>query len=86
MWFSTSNMHIFISTGIAFAILNTIENLIHFMIGRDVSNKNEFGQFKIQWPTKDDLFKIIIVMIIFMILQGGLSVFFERIFFGAAKV
>ena len=58
--------HLFISSAIAFIILNIIENFIHYNIGR--SHQEE--KVKLEMPNFKDWIKIIVVMIIFAILQG----------------
>jgi hypothetical protein len=62
--------HIFISSFVTFIILNVIENYIHYNIGRNHKDK-EF--IKLSLPTAKDWFKIVFIMIIFAILQGGFT-------------
>ncbi len=58
--------HLFISSFIAFLFLNIFENMIHFSNGKHYDKKGFFFDI----PTKEELIKIIIIMLIFAILQG----------------
>jgi hypothetical protein len=57
---------------IVFLILNLIENIIHFSIGRNIDNKNS-PNIKIELPEFYDIIKILGIMIIFSILQASLT-------------
>jgi hypothetical protein len=58
---------------IIFAILNIIENLIHYNIGTN-AHLNEQSQFiKFNIPSTNDFIKILFVMLIFGITQGVLT-------------
>ncbi len=61
--------HLFITSFIIFILLNTIENVIHYSIGRESNQKS----IHITSPTKIDWIRIIIIMIIFAILQALLT-------------
>ena len=63
--------HIFLISFIVFAILNIIENVIHYNIGK-TSNSNRLD---ITNPSKKDWKKILITMFIFALLQGALSLY-----------
>jgi len=63
--------HIFLISFIVFAILNIIENVIHYNIGK-TSNGN---RLEITNPSKKDWKKIIITMFIFALLQGALTLY-----------
>lgn len=52
-----------------FIVLNFVENLIHFSIGRNVENKNN-TKVQFTMPSAYDLTKIVIIMIVFGLLQG----------------
>ena len=54
---------------IVFLFINTIENIIHFSIGRNIDNKNT-ANIKIEIPEVYDIIKIIFIMCIFSILQA----------------
>jgi hypothetical protein len=64
---------LFIVSFIVFIILNTIENIIHYSIGRE-SNREKLT---LKNPTKVDWTRIITIMIIFAILQAGLTCVFN---------
>ena len=66
----------FLASFTVFIILNTFENLIHYNIGR-ISEKKDI---KFYYPNHKDLYRIIIIMMIFAILQATLSGFIEKIF------
>lgn len=57
---------VFISSFIAFCILNIVENLIHYSIGR-TSNKKTI---EYKNPTPIDWVRILLIMLVFAILQG----------------
>lgn len=64
---------------IVFGILNLIENIIHYNIGRAYSNnENANNGYVLNFPTKKDLIKIIIVMIIFGLAQGLITEYFMK--------
>ena len=63
---------------VSFAVylfVNLFENLIHYNIGR--TSKNGDKHQEINLPSKEDLFKIVIVMLIFAGLQGLLTYWFN---------
>ncbi len=67
--------NIFLSSFVAFIILNVIENYIHYNIGRNREDK-EF--IKLSTPSVKDWIKIIFIMIVFAILQGGFTLFLSN--------
>jgi len=64
---------IFIISFFVFIFLNIIENLLHFTNGRQENQKI----FQLVMPKKRDWIKIVIIMIVFAILQGGITAFFN---------
>ena len=64
---------IFISM-LVYGILNLIENLIHYNIGRTHEN----DEFKFYIPNIYDFFKIIFIMILFGLAQGLLTELFIK--------
>jgi len=64
------NWKIFIASVVVFLILNTIENIIHYNIGK-TSDKDTL--FLLENPTSKDWIRIVLVMIIFAILQGSFT-------------
>lgn len=73
----TGEYHVIIASMIVFFILNFVENIIHFSIGRNVENKDD-SNLKFTFPEKYDLMKIIIIMIFFAILQGVLTYILDK--------
>jgi tetrahydromethanopterin S-methyltransferase subunit D len=65
----------FIASFIAFIVLNTIENILHYNIGR-TSNQDQVVVFKN--PTYKDWIRIIIIMTVFAILQSCLTLFIQH--------
>lgn len=70
MFLSTANIHLFLATSLVFIALNSLENLIHFTIGRNVQNRNKLTKWSFEIPTKTDIAKILVVMLIFAFFQG----------------
>lgn len=64
----TNYKTIFLAGFISFIILNFIENVLHYSIGRS-HRKN----YEIVFPSKNDFIKIIVIMILFAFLQGLLT-------------
>jgi hypothetical protein len=71
--FNSSNIHVVYASFIAYIFVNLFENLIHYNIGR-FSNKD----IKFVVPTKKDWLKIILVMVIFAIIQGLLTILLDK--------
>ncbi len=61
---------LFTSSIFVFMVLNIVENLIHFSIGRNVENKKELTKVNLEMHNTNDIIKIVIVMCIFALLQG----------------
>lgn len=69
----SKGVYLIIVSMVIFGILNLIENLIHYNIGRtSVSNKS----FIYELPLWNDLINIITIMIIFGIAQGLITEYF----------
>lgn len=58
---------------LVFGILNLIENVIHYNIGRSY---NSHDSFIFNLPTYEDFIKIIIVMVIFGLAQGLITEYY----------
>jgi hypothetical protein len=67
--------NIFMASFVAFIILNIIENYIHYNIGR---NREDLQFIKLSMPSKRDWLRIVVIMIIFAILQGGFTLFLSK--------
>jgi hypothetical protein len=71
LYHQKNTFHLFVISFIVFAILNIIENVIHYNIGKTSNAEFEFSN-----PTLIDWKKIIVTMIIFALLQGFLTMYF----------
>jgi len=71
LYHQKNTFHLFIISFIVFALLNTIENVIHYNIGKTSNRPLEISN-----PTIIDWKKIIVTMIIFALLQGFLTMYF----------
>lgn len=69
---------IIVSSIIVFIILNTIENVIHFSIGRGDMGTSS-SKIHLVKPTCQDWVRIIMIMLLFAILQGTLTYYFTKI-------
>lgn len=67
------SVHILVISIIIFVVLNIIENVFHYNIG-----KYSDRTVKIDNPTTGDWSKIIIVMLVFALIQGLLTIFFTQ--------
>jgi hypothetical protein len=70
-----ASVHLIIVSFLVYIFVNIIENTIHYNIGK-FSNQDEY-HFDI--PTKIDWIRIIIIMIIFALLQGFLTYYFNSL-------
>jgi hypothetical protein len=66
--------HLVLASSVVFLILNFVENLIHYNIGR--SNESNI---KLKMPSVSDMLRIIVVMIVFAVLQGIFTDLFIRL-------
>ena len=70
---SSSSIRLIAVSFCVYLVVNLFENLIHYNIGR-FSNKDT----KFELPTRKDWLKIIVVMFVFALLQGLLTVWFQQ--------
>jgi hypothetical protein len=66
------NMKLFAVSFFVYLFVNMVENLFHYNIGK---HSNE--RLKLEIPTRDDWIKIIVVMLVFAGLQGGLTCYVD---------
>ena len=66
-----NTFHLFIISFIIFAVVNIVENVIHYNIGKTSNTEFEFSN-----PTLIDWKKIIVTMVIFAFLQALLTMYF----------
>ena len=71
---SGSSIHLIIISFCVYIFVNLFENIIHYNIGK-FSNR----ETKIEMPSKKDWLKIIVVMCVFALLQGVLTVWFNTL-------
>ena len=72
---SGASVHIIMISFVVYLFVNLFENLIHYNIGK-FSNK----ETKLDLPSRQDFIKILVVMCVFALLQGVLTVYFNRYF------
>ncbi len=70
---SGASIHIIVISFVVYLFVNLFENLIHYNIGK-FSNK----ETKLELPTQSDFIKILVVMCVFALLQGILTVYLNR--------
>ena len=70
----SKSINLILISMLVFGILNFIENLIHYNIGRAHGN----GEILFYIPNSEDFFKIIFIMIVFGLAQGLLTEFFIK--------
>ena len=61
-----------VSSGI-FVVLNLVENLLHYSLGRHSDTPEHATRTAFVWPTGADWVKIVVIMTVFAVLQGGLT-------------
>jgi hypothetical protein len=83
-YFKEGTLHIFAFSFIVFIILNVIENVIHYNIGKyhegkisGANNSRSVGGIHFTNPSQTDWVRIIIIMFIFAILQGIFTSYFS---------
>lgn len=81
-YFKPGTLHIFAFSFIVFIVLNIIENVIHYNIGKyhDHGGRGSSGGiagFHFTNPTETDWVRIIVIMFIFAVLQGVFTSYFS---------
>ena len=71
-FYRSKSFYIFLISAISFFVLNLIEDLIHFNIGR-----NHNLEYKVYFPVNSEWYYIIIVMIFFSLMQGIVTYYFD---------
>lgn len=76
-YFKSGTIHIFIFSFIVFIVLNVVENVIHYNIGKFHDHGGGAGAgnggiagYHFTNPTNTDWVRIIVIMLVFAILQG----------------
>lgn len=75
IFFKNSSFIFLFSSFTVFIILNFIENLIHYTIGRNSNSST----IEIHSPTKLDWIRIVFIMILFGILQALFSYLLDKL-------
>lgn len=82
-YFKPGTLHIFAFSFMVFIVLNIIENVIHYNIGkyhegdRGKGNDNGIAGFHFTNPSETDWVRIVVIMFIFAVLQGVFTSYFS---------
>ena len=84
-YFKPGTLHIFAFSFIVFIVLNLVENVIHYNIGKfhDANggkvggNGKSVAGFHFTIPSETDWVRIVIIMFIFAVLQGFFTTYFS---------
>lgn len=69
-----ASIHLILISFFVYILVNLVENLIHYNIGKFSNDETHF-----EMPSKQDFVKIASIMIIFATLQGVLTYWFNSI-------
>ncbi len=71
---ASSKRLILVSTAV-FVVLNVVENLAHYTIGKHAGDKNKPNPFLlgIDWPNRGDILRIAITTVVFAALHIGIT-------------
>ncbi len=84
-YFKPGTIHIFVFSFLVFIVLNVIENVIHYNIGKfhegNVNGKpigkTSVAGFHFTNPSNVDWLRIVVIMLIFAVLQGFFTSYFS---------
>lgn len=82
-YFKPDTIHVFTFSFFIFIVLNVIENVIHYNIGKFHNSKNENGNidyltgYHFTNPSTNDWIRIIVIMLVFAILQGFFTSYYS---------
>lgn len=83
-YFKPGTIHIFVFSFLVFIVLNVVENVIHYNIGKfhDHGGGNGGGNggiagYHFTNPSNTDWVRIIVIMLVFAILQGVFTSYFS---------
>lgn len=80
-YFKPGTLHIFVFSFLVFIVLNIIENVIHYNIGKyhdsRVNGSASVAGFHFTNPSNIDWVRIVVIMFIFAVLQGGFTSYFS---------
>lgn len=80
-YFNAGTIHVFVFSFLIFIVLNVIENVIHYNIGKfhngGVNGVNYFTGYHFTNPSRNDWVRIIVIMLVFAFLQGAFTSYFS---------
>jgi hypothetical protein len=78
-YFKKGTLDIFLFSFLIFIVLNVIENVIHYNIGKYHDSTNGGGVAGLHFtnPSNTDWVRIIVIMLIFAVLQGFFTSYFS---------
>jgi hypothetical protein len=78
-YFKPGTIHVFVFSFFIFIILNVIENVFHYNIGKfhNGANNNYFTVYHFTNPSRGDWTRIIVIMLVFALLQGAFTSYFS---------
>ena len=82
-YFKPGTLHIFVFSFFVFIVLNIIENVIHYNIGKyhdvngQVNGSASLAGFHFTNPSTPDWVRIVVIMFIFAVLQGFFTSYFS---------
>ena len=78
-YFKKGTLDIFVFSFLIFIVLNIIENVIHYNIGKYHDSTNGGGVAGLHFtnPSNTDWVRIIVIMFIFAVLQGVFTSYFS---------
>lgn len=79
-YFKSGTIHIFVFSFLVFIVLNVIENVIHYNIGKyhdAATNGKSVAGFHFTNPSQTDWVRIVVIMLIFAVLQGFFTTYFS---------
>lgn len=62
--------HLFLVSALTFIMLNVVENIMHYSIGRNGSVTRSWKTLELVLPDEADWKRIIVIMLIFALLQS----------------
>ena len=75
-YFKPGTIHVFVFSFFIFIVLNVIENVIHYNIGKFHNGENGV-LYHFTNPSSGDWARIIVIMLVFAILQGAFTSYFS---------
>jgi hypothetical protein len=76
-YFTFEKIHIFVFSFLVFIVLNIIENVIHYNIGKYHNTNDRIANFHFTNPSNKDWIRISVIMVIFAVLQGVFTSYFS---------